>query len=301
MVGRPLGELFPRHAGQRSEGAVRLEVTGLSYTPAPGESRSPLHDLSLRVRAGEIVGVAGLMGSGRSELLEAIFGAYGRVRGVLSIEGAGYRPRSPGYAIRRGLALVAEDRKAQSLIAGHSVGFNTTLAALSRFLRPWRTLDSRAERDTAWATLRSLATKTPSVDTPVTALSGGNQQKVVLARCLLTEPSVLLIDEPTRGVDVGAKAEIHAQLDALAQRGVAILAVSSELPELIGMCDRILVLCEGRLTGEFHRDPANGPAATQEAILSAAMARSPEPAEPSAGLSQSERPSEPFEATAEQR
>jgi ribose transport system ATP-binding protein len=273
MVGRPLGELYPRAKRQRSDGDVRLSVAGLSYTPAAGESGAALHDIHLDVRAGEIVGVAGLMGSGRSELLESLFGARGRSTGSVTVDGRPYRPRSPRYAIRRGLALVAEDRKAQSLVTGNTVLFNTTLAALARFRRPWGTINGRRERAAAGRQNAELRTKTRSVDTTVGTLSGGNQQKVVLAKWLLTEPGVLLVDEPTRGIDVGAKAEIHALMDALAARGTAILTVSSELPELIGMCDRILVLCEGRVTGEFHRDPAHGPAATQEAILHAAMAR----------------------------
>jgi ABC-type sugar transport system ATPase subunit len=273
MVGRPLGELFPRASAQRSQGPVRLQASGLTLTPGPGQDGSALHGLDFQVRAGEIVGIAGLMGAGRTEVLEAVYGARGAVSGTLTLDGRRYRPTSPRAAIRRGIALVAEDRKAQSLVLGNTVRFNTTLAALSRYRKPWRTVDRKAERAAAVAQNAALRTKTSGMETVVGTLSGGNQQKVVLAKCLLTEPSLLLIDEPTRGIDVGAKAEIHALLDSLARSGTAILAVSSELTELIGMCDRILVLCEGRLTGEFHRDPANGPAATQEAILTAAMAR----------------------------
>jgi ribose transport system ATP-binding protein len=213
------------------------------------------------------------MGAGRSEVLEALFGALGRVSGQITIDDRPYRPRRARHAIRRGLALVAEDRKAQSLVLGGSVRFNGSLAALDRYLRPWRTIASRREKAAVAAKVAELRVKTPSLNTTVANLSGGNQQKVVLAKCLLTEPSVLLMDEPTRGIDVGAKAEIHALMDKLAAQGTAILAVSSELPELIGMCDRIVVLCEGRVTGEFHRDPECGPPATQEAILTAAMSR----------------------------
>jgi ribose transport system ATP-binding protein len=213
------------------------------------------------------------MGAGRSEVLEALFGALGAVSGEITIDGRRYRPRSPRRAIRRGLALVAEDRKAQSLVLGNTVRFNTSLAALDRYLRPWRTIAGRRERAAVAAKIAELRVKTPGIGSVVANLSGGNQQKVVLAKCLLTGPSVLLMDEPTRGIDVGAKAEIHALMNALAAEGTAILAVSSELPELIGMCDRVVVLCEGRVTGEFHRDPACGPPATQEAILHAAMSR----------------------------
>ena len=273
MVGRPLDNLYPRAAEQRSDGPVRLEVSGLTFTPTPGQSGTALHDLDFTVRAGEIVGLAGLMGAGRSEVLESLYGARSPVTGDIKLDGRPYAPRSPRQAIRRGLALVAEDRKAQSLVLDNTVRFNTTLAALHRFLRPWRTVNRRAEKAAAAEQNAALGTKTASVETVVGTLSGGNQQKVVLAKCLLTKPTLLLVDEPTRGIDVGAKAEIHALLDRLAQAGSAILAVSSELPELLGICDRIIVLCEGRITGEFHRDPAHGPVAAQEAILSAAMAR----------------------------
>ncbi|MBA0052576.1 sugar ABC transporter ATP-binding protein [Streptomyces sp. AJS327] len=277
MVGRPLTELYPRGGAQRGGEAVRLEVTGLRCAPPDGR---PLHGVDLTVRAGEIVGLAGLMGAGRTEVLQALFGVYGRrVEGTFALDGHPYRPRGPRHAIRRGMALVAEDRKAQSLVLGATVTFNSSLSALRRYRRPWLTVDRATERAEVRARVRDLRVRTASLATPVGRLSGGNQQKVVLAKCLLTRPGLLLMDEPTRGVDVGAKAEIHALMDRLAREGTGILAVSSELPELIGMCDRVLVLCEGRLTGEFHRDPARGPRAEQEALLRAAMAR-PVAAEP---------------------
>jgi ribose transport system ATP-binding protein len=273
MVGRPLGELFPRAPEQRSTGEVRLDVRGLTFQPEPDSGATPLRGLDFQVRAGEIVGLAGLMGAGRSEVVESVYGANGAVSGRITLDGRAYRPRSPSWAIRHGMALVAEDRKAKSLILENTVRFNATLAALGRYLRPWRTIDRRAERAEVAAKVTELRVKTPTLTATVNNLSGGNQQKVVLAKCLLTNPRVLLLDEPTRGIDVGAKAEIHALMNTLAGRGTAIIVVSSELPELIGMCDRILVLCEGRITGQFHRDPTNGPRFDQEAILTAAMAR----------------------------
>lgn len=269
MVGRPLADLFPRASAQRTDGELRLRVEGLSLPPGPG--RTALHDIDLTVRSGEIVGLAGLMGAGRSEVLEALYGVHGPVAGRILLDGEPYRPRSPQQAIRRGLALVAEDRKAQSLVLDNTVGFNVSLAALGSYTRIF--VDRRAERAAVLEKVRELQVKTPGLATAVRNLSGGNQQKVVLGKWLLTEPKVLLMDEPTRGIDVGAKAEIHALMSRLAASGTAVLVVSSELPELIGMCDRILVLCEGRLTGEFHRSAANGPRATQEGILAAAMAR----------------------------
>ncbi|WP_433328001.1 sugar ABC transporter ATP-binding protein [Spirillospora sp. CA-294931] len=276
MVGRPLGELFPREDREEADDDrdERLVVEGLTLAPATGadDLRRPLHGIDLTVRAGEIVGLAGLMGAGRSEVLESLYGVHGAVGGRILLDGEPYRPRTPAAAIRRGLALVAEDRKAQSLVLGNTVAFNTSLAALGRYTRFSR-VNRRKERAAVAGIVDDLRVKASSQDTVVGTLSGGNQQKVVLGKCLLTRPTVLLMDEPTRGIDVGAKAEIHALMSRLAADGTAILAVSSELPELIAMCDRILVLCEGRLTGEFHRDPARGPEATQEAILAAAMDR----------------------------
>ena len=269
MVGRPLGDLFPREPAEHGSGEVRLRVEGLTLRAAAG--RSALHDIGLTVRAGEIVGLAGLMGAGRSEVLETLYGAHRPAAGRIALDGEAYKPRSPRYAIRRGLALVAEDRKAQSLVLGNTVVFNASLAALGRYTRMF--VDRRSERAAVAGQVRDLRVKTPGLNATVRNLSGGNQQKVVLAKCLLTEPALLLMDEPTRGIDVGAKAEVHALMSRLAAAGTALLVVSSELPELIAMCDRILVLCEGRVTGEFHRDPAHGPPATQEDILAAAMAR----------------------------
>ncbi|MFG1793662.1 sugar ABC transporter ATP-binding protein [Nocardia sp. NPDC049149] len=275
MVGRPLGELFPRSAELHRGGSARLTVRHLTTVPAAGSDAVPLHDLSFEVAAGEIVGLAGLMGAGRSEVLEAIYGAATGVSGTITLAGRRYRPHTPRRAIARGIAFVAEDRKAQSLILANSVRFNASLAALHRYLRPWRTVDAKRERAAVAAKVTELKVKASSLATVVGTLSGGNQQKVVLAKCLLTQPSVLLMDEPTRGIDVGAKAEVHALMNQLAGDGAAILAVSSELLELIGMCDRILVLCEGRLTGEFRRNPPPAAPFDQEAILAAAMARAP--------------------------
>ncbi|MFC5826323.1 sugar ABC transporter ATP-binding protein [Nonomuraea insulae] len=266
MVGRPLGEMFPRANGG-SEGDELLRVEGLSVPGDPAVGRTALRGISLTVRAGEIVGVAGLMGAGRSELLESIFGVHRPSEGSISLAGAPYRPKSPKQAIDRGVALVAEDRKAQSLVLGNSVVFNASLSSLGRYLRLWR-VDRRRESAAVERQVRDLRVKTPGLRFTVGNLSGGNQQKVVLAKWLLTEPSLILMDEPTRGIDVGAKAEIHALMSELAASGKAVLVASSELPELLAMCDRILVLCEGRITAEFPRGGAG-----QEAILEAAMAR----------------------------
>ncbi|WP_460524853.1 sugar ABC transporter ATP-binding protein [Flindersiella endophytica] len=269
MVGRPLGELFPRLPATEGDAPERLRAENLCLEGDSRAGRAALHNVDLSVRAGEIVGLAGLMGAGRTEVLSAIYGAYADhlVRGRLTVDGARYRPRSPAYAIRRGLALVAEDRKTESLVPGNTVRFNASLAALKAFRR-WFGVDARQERAAVAAQVEALRIRTPGLTTTVANLSGGNQQKVVLAKCLLTKPSVLLMDEPTRGIDVGAKAEIYALMSELAGQGAAIVMASSELPELLSMCDRILVLCEGRVTAEFAREEA-----TQERVLEAATAR----------------------------
>jgi ribose transport system ATP-binding protein len=268
MVGRPIGELFPRTT-DTVESEKALEIDGLTLTADAVAGRPALRDVSLSVHKGEIVGLAGLMGAGRTEVLESVFGVHPRhaVSGAFRVAGKPYVARSPRQAIARGITLIAEDRKTQSLVLGNTVQFNTTLASLRRFLR-WTGVSRRDERAEVRRQIADLRIKTPSPATPVRTLSGGNQQKVVLAKCLLTRPAVLLMDEPTRGIDVGAKAEIYELMNRLAGQGAAILMVSSELPELLAMCDRIVVLCEGRVTGEFDRAEA-----TQERILEAAMAR----------------------------
>ena len=270
MVGRPLGQLYPRttHAAETDE--VRLRVEQLDLAGDHRINRAALHDVSFHARAGEILGIAGLMGSGRSEVLQSIYGTFPRrdVQARIALADGPYRPRSPRYAISRGLALVAEDRKEQSLVMGNTIRFNISLAALSDLTRGG-IVRRRQERVAVADYASSLRVKAPSIETTVRDLSGGNQQKVVLAKCLMTKPSVVLLDEPTRGIDVGAKAEVHELMNQLAESGSVLVMVSSELPELLAMCDRIIVLCEGRVSAEFSRAEA-----TQEKILAAAMARS---------------------------
>ena len=268
MVGRPLQAFFP--AAEVRE--VRRELLRAERLSLDGDvrlGRRPLDAISLTLHAGEIVGIAGLMGAGRTEILEALFGVHPRrnVRGRLYLDGEVVTLGSPRQAIARGIAFVTEDRKAQSLITTLSVGFNVTIAALGQFLRGL-TIDRGRERTAVRDAIKDLRIKTPSALSVVNDLSGGNQQKVVIAKCLLTHPRVLLMDEPTRGIDVGAKAEIYALMKRLAVDGLGILMVSSEMPELLALCDRILVVCEGRLTAEFSRDTA-----TQEQILEAATRR----------------------------
>jgi ABC-type sugar transport system ATPase subunit len=188
------------------------------------------------------------------------------------VDGRPFTHRSPQRALQRGIAYMAEDRKEQSLIVGASVRFNASLPSLRRYLRALRTIRRGQEREDVARMIASLRVKTPSLESTVRNLSGGNQQKVVLGKMLLTRPRVILMDEPTRGVDIGAKAEIYELIAGLATEGVAILVVSSELPELLALCDRILVLAEGRITTEFAKGEA-----TQEALLAAAMPGGAEP------------------------
>ena len=270
MVGRSVADL-PRRAAQSRPSDVppRLSVRGLRLEADPRAGRVALDGVDVDVRPGEIVGLAGLMGAGRTETLESIFGAYpaGAVGGRFTLDGQPYQPRSPKQAIRAGVVLVAEDRKQQSLVLDASVKFNTSLAALYRFLRfGW--VRGHRERAAVDTEVERLGVKTPGINTRVNNLSGGNQQKVVLAKWLLTDPQVILLDEPTRGIDVGAKSEVYELVNALAARGVSFLIASSELPELLRMSDRIVVLSQGRVTAEFDAAGAD-----QEQILQAAMGR----------------------------
>jgi rhamnose transport system ATP-binding protein len=255
MVGRDVSSLFPKQ--DTDPGDVLLDVRGLTrYGVFSG--------VSIRVRSGEIVALAGLVGAGRSEVVRAIFGIDHYDEGEVQVAGHQLRPGSPSAAIEAGLALVPEDRRQQGLVMELSVERNTTLARrwpLSHFGFLRRSAEHR-EADT-WT--RRLYVKAASLGDPVSTLSGGNQQKVVLAKWLATTPRVLLVDEPTRGIDVGTKAEVHHLLSQLAADGVAVLMVSSELPEALGMADRVLVMHEGRLVAELPREDA-----TEESVMFAA-------------------------------
>ena len=253
MVGRELTTRFPeRHVENGSNRAeVALRVENLSTYP----SEPPrLENISFEVRSGEILGIAGLMGAGRTELIGTIFGAYnGKWRGEVFIEGKPVQIHTPQEAIRHGMGLVSEDRKRYGLLIDGDVVGNMTLASLglSQDLASYGIINHNAASEKSAHYVGTLQIKTPSLEVPVNHLSGGNQQKVVLGKWLMTHPKVLFLDEPTRGIDVGAKAEIHALMAKLAHEGVAIVFVSSELPEILGMSDRVLVLHEGKVTGEF--------------------------------------------------
>ncbi len=244
MIGRELLIQTPNHLA-REPGPCRLAVQGLS-------SGRRFQNISLEVRAGEIVGVAGIVGAGRSEVVQAIFGLDPEVAGNISVSGKPLPPRSIDAALAAGLGLLPEDRKRQGLVLGLNCRENTALAMLPSLSRlGW--VRREAERSLAQRFVSRLRVKTPSLETLTAGLSGGNQQKIALAKWLARSCDVLLIDEPTRGVDVGAKAEIYQLLDELACEGKALLVVSSELPELIGLCRRILVMREGRIAGEVAR------------------------------------------------
>ena len=264
MVGRELTTLFPERQtdNDSKQEEIALRVENLSTYP----SEPPrLENVSFEVRRGEILGIAGLMGAGRTELISTIFGAYdGKWIGDIFIEGTPVQIDAPREAIQRGMALVSEDRKRYGLLLDADVTRNMTLVnlGLSADLTSHGIINHNAASEKSEHYVNSLQIKTTSLAVPVNHLSGGNQQKVVLGKWLMTHPRVLFLDEPTRGIDIGAKAEIHALMAKLADEGVAIVFVSSELPEILGMSDRVLVLHEGKITGEFTNDNL-----TQEEIL----------------------------------
>ena len=258
MVGRPLNDVFPKRP--IALGACALEVRQLSNR-ALG-----LHDVSLSVSCGEVLGVAGLVGSGRTELAETIFGLEPADGGEILLRGVSVRIGSPSQAIQHGIAYVPEDRRRHGVVLEMPVAANASLASLAA-VSSRGMIDRAAERRSAEGYVERLRIKTPSVSTEVGALSGGNQQKVALARWLSTGPQVLILDEPTQGVDVGAKAEIHALIQDLAERGLAIIMISSELPEILGMSDRVVVMHAGTVSGVLSRSDA-----TQDRILALALA-----------------------------
>ncbi len=272
MVGRELAELYPRRpapvAAAAAPGAVRplLQVRGLTVAPRRG-TPPRLRELDFAVHPGEVVGVYGLMGAGRSELLLHLFGAWGaRVAGEVLLDGQPLPPPgSPAASLRRGLVLVGEERRRQGLVMDASIQFNLSLASL-RALMHRGLVDEEKETRRNQGVAARLRIKATGLDAAVRGLSGGNQQKVVLGRALLTAPRVILLDEPTRGIDVGAKLEIYELINELSAAGLAVLLVSSELPELLGLSDRLLVLGGGKLRGDFPRA-----AATPEALLRAAL------------------------------
>jgi rhamnose transport system ATP-binding protein len=255
MVGRELSAVFPKRTVPIGETVLETRDLSCGF----------VRNVSFRVRAGEIVGFAGLVGAGRTELARILFGLTPADRGEIFLRGHSVRIESPAQAVAAGVAYVPEDRRRHGVILDLPVAVNTTLATLKGLL-----LNFRRERERAADFVSKLSVKTPSVFTPVGNLSGGNQQKVSLARWLATEPAVLILDEPTQGIDVGAKSEIHKLMGDLAEKGLAVIMISSELPEILGMSDRIVVMHEGTVAGELPREEA-----TQEKIMALALGHAP--------------------------
>lgn len=254
MVGRELTNQFPPKTNTPGEVALEVEHLTAQY--------SLLKDVSFNVRKGEIVGLAGLDGSGRTETLENIFGIATRHFGTIRLHGKEMKNRNARESIRNGFALLTEERRATGIFGILNIRENTVISSLKKHLRMGFWLDEKSmKKDTQWS-IDAMHTKTPTQETKIRSLSGGNQQKVILGRWLLTEPEVLLLDEPTRGIDVGAKYEIYQLIIDLANKGKCVIVVSSEMPELLGICDRILVMSGGRLAGEV-----NASETTQEEIM----------------------------------
>nr|MBA3805765.1 sugar ABC transporter ATP-binding protein [Acidobacteriota bacterium] len=256
MVNRELTELFPKEHAARGPEVLRVE--GLS-------TKDALKDISFSLHKGEVLGIAGLLGAGRTELARAIFGLDKITSGTIYINGTPQRIKSPRAAINSGIGFLTEDRKAQGLVLPLSVKENLCLPSVDKF-SSWGIMDAKEEQRAAGRYVKDLRIRTPSLDQKVVFLSGGNQQKVVLSKWLCCESEVFIFDEPTRGVDVGAKAEIYQLMNRLTASGVAIIMISSELLEVLGMSDRILVMRGGRIAGEF-----SGREATQERILQCAL------------------------------
>jgi inositol transport system ATP-binding protein len=258
MVGRSQDQLFARLGGPRQTGRAVLSVAGLSRSRDPVNPHATvLNDIWLEVRAGEILGIAGLMGAGRTEVARSIFGADPRDAGTISMEGKPVTIGSPIDAIRHGIGLVPEDRKQQALFLELAVRHNLAISSLKQLAWAKWFVSDRAEDELVERFRKALDIRMASADTKIADLSGGNQQKVVLARWLALAPKVLIVDEPTRGIDIAAKAEVHQQLDVMARSGIAIIAISSELPEILAISDRIVTMREGRITGSMLRDNAN--------------------------------------------
>jgi ABC-type sugar transport system ATPase subunit len=263
MVGREVGNIFPEC--HHDFGETVLEVRDLTAYSIDAANKKVVDNVSFHVRKGEVLGIAGLMGAGRTELLMSIFGAWpGKYSREVVVEGRSVNLDSPAAAIRAGIGFVTEDRKRFGLILDQTILDNMTLAGLKRISGAFLTNRTK-ETIAARGPMQSLRVKANSPLTVTGTLSGGNQQKVVLGKWLLTNPKVLFLDEPTRGIDVGAKQEIYAEINKLAEQGLAIVLVSSELPEVLGLSDRVMVLHEGRVTGEFVRKDA-----TPEKVMAAA-------------------------------
>ena len=259
MVGRDVAfNRRPASETHHENKPVRLAVKGLSREKPPLDPHGiALHDISFHVHAGEVLGIAGLVGAGRTEVARCLFGADAFTSGSFELDGVPYQPRDPMYALEQGIALVPEDRKKEGAVLGLSIRDNLSLSSLSSLMQ-WRWfVNTRKEDDLIESYRKALQIKMVNSAQEVRKLSGGNQQKVILARCMALNPRVLIVDEPTRGIDVGTKSEVHQVLFDMAKQGVAVIVISSDLPEVMAVSDRIITLSEGRVTGEIHGDDAN--------------------------------------------
>lgn len=252
MVGRELTEMFPKVACEMGKPVLQIENL------AAGKA---FHGVSFTLHRGEILGFAGLVGAGRTEIVETIFGLRHKTEGHIFIDGQEVQIHQPADALQKGIALLTEDRKKTGIVPVLSVKDNTILSNLKKYVRRGKLNHRQINEDTE-EYVRKLNVKTSSHETMIQTLSGGNQQKVLVARALLTEPEILIVDEPTRGIDVGAKAEIHSLITKLVQQGKGVIMISSEMPEVLGMSDRVLTMHEGKMTGMIHRKDA-----TQETIM----------------------------------
>lgn len=256
MVGRKLTEQFPRIEVKTKDVSLKVEKLNNKY----------LKDISFTLKKGEILGIAGLMGAGRTELAKTIYGAIKKESGEVIIEGKNINVKSTGDAIKKGISYVSEDRKGDGLVLGMSIEENMTISAMKEFSGFMAKIDTKYQEVVAKQHVKDMSIRTPSIKQFVKNLSGGNQQKVSIAKSLMTSPKILILDEPTRGVDVGAKKEIYDLINRYKIEGMSIIMISSEIPEILGMSDRILVMHEGRITGEFKKGTA-----TQEKIMRCAV------------------------------
>ena len=262
MVGRDIKDMYPKRVAKRGRKILEVKDLEVDHPTLPGEKR--VKKSSFTAYEGEILGISGLMGAGRTELVGGIFGAYpGQSRGEVWLEGKKLNIKSPRDAIDNGIALLTEDRKALGLFLAEPITFNTTISSLQTISSKLLGVINHAkERELVTDYVKKLGVKTPTIGTVIGTLSGGNQQKVILGKWLNAKPKVFILDEPTRGIDIGAKVEIYKLLNSLVDQGVAVIVISSELPEVLGISDRILVMSEGNIVSEFTRDTA-----TKEAIM----------------------------------
>lgn len=256
MVGRELTQMFPKKTNKPGELLLRVENLSSKH--------NHVENVSFCLRRGEIIGFAGLAGAGRTEVIENLFGISEREAGKLYLNGKEIKNRNPRESIKNGFALLTEERRATGILGNLDIRENTTISSLKKHLKLGVLSERSRKKDTAWS-IGAMNVKTASQETQIRLLSGGNQQKVILGRWLLTEPEILMLDEPTRGIDVGAKYEIYQLIDSLAAKGKAVIVVSSELPELLGICDRIYVMSGGKIAGEV-----NAKSTTQEEIMTLA-------------------------------